>query len=71
VCESLHILVITSGVVSYTTFESYTLENNLGEQTYFYLSREMYGSNIAHCLIECSQRFLLATQGTTAFAKIQ
>ena len=31
-----------------------------------YLSSQTYGSNTAHCLIERSQRFLLATQGTAA-----
>ena len=34
------------------------------------LSCEMYGSNTADCLRECSQPFMLTTQGSTARSRV-
>jgi len=43
----------------------------LRQQPCLHLLTQAYGSNTAHCLGERSQRFLLATQGTTVCWEIQ
>ena len=54
------------GVVILTNFGSRTLAGNL-EKSHVFVHQVLlpYGSNTAQCMTEGSQRFLLATKGTT------